>query len=239
MQQIILAAGKGSRLKNGQTNKCLVKVLDKRLIEYNLELGEKAGVSEILIVVGHNKEFIIDCLKNDYHGIPIRYIEQNSLLGVAHAVKTASSFINGPFFMCLSDEILSVPHIKGFIKFFEESEADCLCGMVKDDVENIKKAYTLNLDSNNKICNIIEKPEVVFNDYKGTGYCLMSLKMLDLLPNLEKNTIRNEYEIGDWIHLAIHNNYNCYGFEIAKADFNINEISDILKAEKHIKNMEV
>lgn len=239
MQQIILAAGKGSRLKNGQTNKCLVKVLNKRLIDYNMELGEEAGVSEILIVVGHNKEFIIDYLKNDYHGIPIRYIKQKLQLGIAHAVKTASPFINEPFFMCLSDELLFDSHIRKFKMFFEKSKSDCICGMVKDDVENIKKAYTLNLDYNNKICNIIEKPDYVFNDYKGTGYCLMSLRMLRLLSNLKMNTIRKEYEMGDWIQMAILNNYNCYGYEIAKADFNINEINDIIRAEKYIKNMEV
>ena len=239
MQQIILAAGKGSRLKNGQTNKCLVKVLNKRLIDYNIELGEEVGVSEILIVVGHNKEFIIDYLKNDYHGIPIKYIEQKSQRGIAHAVKIASPFINEPFFMCLSDEILFDSQIRGFKKLFEKSKADCICGMVKDDVENIKKAYTLNLDTNNRIYDIVEKPDSVFNDYKGTGYCLMSLRMLNLLPNLKMNPIRNEYEMGDWIHMAILNNYKCYGYEIANADLNINETNDILCAEEYIKNMEV
>lgn len=234
MQQVILAAGRGSRLKSTTTNKCLVELCGKKLIEYSLDLGVEIGVSKIIVVVGYNKEYIIKYLGNSYKGIPIEYVVQEPQKGIAHGIMFASQCITEDFLMCLSDEIMIASNIKEFQKFFETSKADCVCGVVKDCIENIKKTYTLELTENNRITQIIEKPNMVFNNLKGTGYCMMSTRMVKCLSQLSINPIRNEYEMGDWIKLALNSNYNCYSFEIAKAAYNINEQSDLNTAKEYI-----
>lgn len=234
MQQVILAAGKGSRLKSTTTNKCLVELCGKKLIEYSLELGVEIGVSKIIVIVGYNKEYIIDYLGETYKGIPIEYVIQEPQKGIAHGIMFASQKITEEFFMCLSDEIMITPSIKEFKQFFETNKSDCVCGVVKDCIENIKKTYTLELTENNRVTQILEKPSIIFNDLKGTGYCMMSTRMLECLKQLTINPIRNEYEMGDWIRLAIHNNYNCYSFEVAEAAYNINEQSDLNTAKECI-----
>lgn len=239
MQQVILAAGKGSRLNAQETNKCLVKVHGKRLIEYNLELSKYINASEILIIVGYNKEYIMEYIGDSYNGIPVKYIIQEPQLGIAHGVLKASSNIYDSFFMCLSDEILISPKIHEQMDFFNNYKADCVCGVVKDNVENIQKAYTVNLTKENTIKQIIEKPKEPYNCFKGTGYCMMGHIMLDCLASLHKNQYRGEYEMGDWINLAIKKKYKCFAYEIGQADFNINETVDLKNAEKFFENQEM
>lgn len=234
MQQIILAAGKGTRLNMPVTNKCLVKVSEKALIDYNLELSHEINANEILVIVGHNKDSLINYIGSSYNGIPVKYIEQQPQLGIAHGIMQAIQNINGSFLMCLSDELLVRHQLSLFLKFFRETEADCVCGIVKDSDENIVKAYTVEINNQKLITRIVEKPEYMFNQYKGTGYCLMRQTMLDVLPKLKKNAQRGEYEMGDWIRLAINQGKKCYAFEIGEADFNVNEQTDIYEAENYI-----
>ncbi|MCM1023473.1 MAG: sugar phosphate nucleotidyltransferase [Prevotella sp.] len=239
MQHIILAAGKGSRLNIKVSNKCLIEANGKTLISYNLELSKYISASEILIIVGYNKSYIMNYVGTMYNGIPIKYIVQEPQLGIAHGIMTAAPYITDSFFMCLSDEILVSPKIYEQNNFFVQSNADCICGAVKDDIECIKKAYTMELKSNNRISQIIEKPTFAYNQFKGTGYCMMKHTMLDCLFWLNKNKSRNEYEMGDWINLAIRQNFRCFAFNIGQASFNINELSDLQKAEKYLQNRSV
>ena len=129
--------------------------------------------------------------------------------------------------------------IKQLKKFFYERKADCVCGVVHDNPENIKKAYTLNLNEENIILNVMEKPEKEYNSFKGTGYCMMSVSMLECLSSLAPNRKRNEYEMGDWINLAVNRKMKCLAYEIATEDYNINEQCDLASAKKNLSKSEV
>jgi len=120
------------------------------------------------------------------------------------------------------------------LDFFNNAHADCVCGMAADNIENIKKAYTMNFDHDGVIAHLIEKPKKVYNNYKGTGYCIMSQSMLNILDQLNPNPIRNEYEMGDWIQLAINKGLKCMAYNLAQKDFNINEAHDITYATQAI-----
>lgn len=235
MQCILLAAGKGQRLNIDTTNKCLAKVNNSALIDYSLILLTPELFSEIIVVVGHNKNYIKDYLGNNYKGIEITYVTQEPQLGIAHAIQIAAHKIREEFMMCLSDEIIINPNIKGMYQYFHSTNADCLCGITKDTEDNIRKAYTLQLDKNYNVRRVIEKPDVIFNEWRGTGLCMMNTTMLPVLKDLKLNTRRNEYEMGDWIQLSIHKGLACRVFEIGEIDFNINEVQDIHRAEAYIK----
>ena len=236
MQLVLLAAGVGSRLGLDVTNKCFAKVCDKCLLDYNLEQFLDIHLSEIIVVIGHNADYIISYLGNSYHGIPITYVKQEPLLGIAHAVKIASPYIQDTFIMCLSDELYINHNIKDMCTYFSENHVDCLCGIVNDTVENIQKAYTVDITSNGDILRLIEKPTSVFNNWKGTGCCFMNRTMLTILDTLQPNPKRNEYEMGDWIQLAVDHGFTCKVYPIASANFNLNTKKDIALAEAYIKN---
>ena len=212
MQLVLLAAGRGSRLNLNVTNKCFAKVCDKYLLDYNLEQFLDCNLNEIIIIVGHNARFIIDYLGNSYHNIPITYVKQEELLGIAHAIKIATPYIYDTFIMCLSDELF-----------------------IDHTIKNIQKSYTIDVAGDGTILHLIEKPSSPYNNWKGTGCCIMNQSMLTILKKLQPNPVRKEYEMGDWIQLAIDNRYKCKMYPIALVNFNLNTQKDIELAELNIK----
>jgi len=239
MQLVLLAAGKGSRLNMPVTNKCFVKVRDKCLLDHNLEMFLTLEINEIIIIVGYNAKYIKEYIGGFYHKIPVIYVMQKQLLGIAHALKIATDYIHDNFIMCLSDELFINPAINEMNYFFKNNTCDCLCGAVTDTEENIKKAYTMDLTKDRTILQLIEKPETAFNQWKGTGCCFMQKSMLSILKELLPNTKRNEYEMGNWIQLAIDRGLKCKMYPIADANFNINTPNDLTIAEIYYNKREV
>lgn len=226
MQAVILAAGGGTRLNSTIPNKCLVEIQGLTLLERCLNNLCTKYVDEFIIIVGFNKEYIINFLGNSYKNIPVRYVIQNELNGIAHGVYQASDIINGSFIMSLSDELFINADITSMVKYFYDTKADCICGVVEDSLQNISKAYTIKINSLNQIVDLVEKPNFSFNNYKGTGTCIFTQDMLGLLEYLPKNSIRGEYEMGDWILAGIKKQLLCKPFKVADKNINVNTQED-------------
>lgn len=76
-QIIILAAGQGKRLLplTKVLPKTMLKVGNTPIIDHILNSINLNLINEILIVVGHNKEVVMNHLKNDFKGMPIKYVD--------------------------------------------------------------------------------------------------------------------------------------------------------------------
>jgi len=69
MKAIILAAGRGSRMKDltDDKPKCLVELNGKALIDWQLEALQSAGIDDIAIVTGYRREMIADRGKVEFY----------------------------------------------------------------------------------------------------------------------------------------------------------------------------
>ena len=69
MKAIILAAGRGSRMKDltDERPKCLVELLGKPLLEWQIEALREAEISEIAIVTGYKRELLVSCGLTEFH----------------------------------------------------------------------------------------------------------------------------------------------------------------------------
>ncbi len=81
---LILAAGKGTRMKSKDKNKVTLPFLNKPLIVYSVELMEKVA-DKVVVVIGAFYESVKEVLKN----FSVDYVYQKKRLGTAHAVKVA------------------------------------------------------------------------------------------------------------------------------------------------------
>jgi histidinol-phosphate/aromatic aminotransferase/cobyric acid decarboxylase-like protein/choline kinase len=79
MQAIILAAGMGNRLgKHTKHNtKCMVSINGRTLIERSLDALSAAGITKCVIVVGYQKQNLMDFVGNRYKDIAIEYVSND------------------------------------------------------------------------------------------------------------------------------------------------------------------
>lgn len=85
MKAIILAAGRGSRMKNltDECPKCLVELRGKSLLDWQLAALREAGITEIAIVTGYKRELLNDRGLVEFHNP--RWAETNMVSSLACA----------------------------------------------------------------------------------------------------------------------------------------------------------
>ena len=85
MKAIILAAGRGSRMKDltEERPKCLVELRGKALLDWQLEALRAAGITEIAIVTGYKRELLANRGLVEFHNV--RWAETNMVSSLACA----------------------------------------------------------------------------------------------------------------------------------------------------------
>lgn len=121
MKALVLSGGTANRF-NGilhGTPKQLLPVLGKPVLFYGLEQFASAGIKEIYVVVSGKGERIRRVVGNGKRwGVTIRYIHQESPLGLGHAVKISQKHIGeAPFVLWLGDTLIT-EDFKKFIRHF-------------------------------------------------------------------------------------------------------------------------
>ena len=120
MKAIILAAGRGTRLKDltKDTPKILVPVGGRPIIEYTLDaLPQK--IDEVIFVVSYYQDKIRAYLGQNYRGYKIHYVEQRELNGTGGAILSCRSLIaDGESFLVLNgDDIYDRDEISAFLNY--------------------------------------------------------------------------------------------------------------------------
>lgn len=85
MRAIILAAGRGSRMKKltDETPKCLVKLRGRPLLEWQLEALRSGGADDIAIVTGYRRETLAPWGLREFHNP--RWAETNMVFSLMQA----------------------------------------------------------------------------------------------------------------------------------------------------------
>lgn len=85
---VILAAGKGKRMKNPNKSKVMFELGDKPLIQYVIELALKIHSDKIILIVGHQKQSVIDFINAKFANeiSRIKFAHQDEQLGTGHAI---------------------------------------------------------------------------------------------------------------------------------------------------------
>jgi dTDP-glucose pyrophosphorylase len=243
MKALILAAGRGKRLQNGEQgpSKCMRMFNGRHLIEYSLESACMSGVEEIVIVVGYRAESIINAFGISYGNIRISYVLQRELRGLVAAMEVARDALEGEdFILFLADEIVCDPHPREMIEVFREEDLFALCGVTSvSDVGEIGKTYSVMYNPyDNRIYRLVEKPKRPVNSYMGTGNCVFRNEILDYISRTPVNQVRSERELPDLIQCAIDEGNPVKLYLIGSRYVNINTIGDIQIAEEMFKENE-
>src|SRR5438552_6352658 len=97
MKAVLLAAGRGTRLKplTDSVPKCLLPIAGRPLLEYWLLLLARHGVTEVLINLHHLPDAVRRFLARSPHGPPVRTVHEPVLLGSAGTLWANRDWVSG------------------------------------------------------------------------------------------------------------------------------------------------
>lgn len=116
MQAVILAAGKGTRMKDltVEIPKPMLMVSGKTLLEHKFDVLPPE-VTEIIIVIGYLGHAIQERFGDSYNGKRITYVTQETLDGTAGALWRVKDLITGRFLVMMGDDIYSAQDVHACI----------------------------------------------------------------------------------------------------------------------------
>ncbi len=191
----ILAGGKGERLGKTEKNKpkVLLKVQEKPLLQWNIELCKKYGIREIVLGVGHLHEQIEQFFGNGKKfGAKVSYSVEKEFLGTAGALKLAERFFEDEkkFIMMNGDEVKDV-HFEELDKVFEAESAWAADALVP--MPDVSRSGSVKLNGN-YITDFLEKNPLPQNEKRlvNAGAYILSDRVFSLIPknqavSIEKN----------------------------------------------------
>jgi dTDP-glucose pyrophosphorylase len=237
MKALILAGGRGRRLGNitDSVNKCMLILGGKPILEYNIErAADIQQIDEILIVVGHRAEDIINKYGTRYKDKKIKYVIQWEQKGLVHAIECAKDEIGkDDFFLLLGDEVLVNSRHKEMLKKFTEENLFGICGVLfQKDKSKISRTYTVLTDNNGRIFRLIEKPRKALNNWQGTGHCIFRNEILHYIERTPIHPERGERELPDLIQCAVDDGQIVKIFNICDEYANINSEEDLIEAQR-------
>lgn len=224
MQCVILAAGKGTRLRplTNNTPKPMVKVCDKPLLDHIIEALPSA-VDEIILVTGYLEDQIKSYYGDSFLGRKITYVHQAIPEGTAKALWLCKDLLKGRFLFMFADDIHGKDDIARITSYSR--------GMLTYQTDTPEKFGIVVRHPDGTLAEIIEKPEHPPSNLASTGVMVLDTNIFNFAVTEGKN---GEYYLTDVIEEYAHS----YPMAVVEQRLwiPIGYPEDIQKAEKLLKN---
>jgi dTDP-glucose pyrophosphorylase len=239
---IVLAAGKGTRLRplTLAIPKEMIRVGIKPAIEHAISVLKAGGIKDVLVIVGRNKEAILNYLgSGERLGIQIYYRIQEELKGTAHAVYQGKDFIADEDFAVIYGDNYLKPYesMREIVKFHEDKKADAT--LVLHPVEDPRRFGIVKIDESGRVLGMIEKPTLAEAErYKVKDTYLNIAGLLLLKPSIFKYIEKTEpgkdgeLWLTDSIELMRRDGKIVYGFVFKGARYDLGTFESVRKADE-------
>ncbi|MFN3604203.1 MAG: sugar phosphate nucleotidyltransferase [Leptonema sp. (in: bacteria)] len=245
---VVLAAGKGTRM-NSELPKVLMEVDGKPMIFFVLENLKPLNLTEIVIVVGYKKEYLIEKI-NEYiqktnFSILIRFAEQKEQLGTGHAFLMTEPLlknVKGYVLVTAGDmPFLSTDSFKSlFSKIQEENTVGAILTSYMEDPYGYGRIVR---DKNQLLDKIVEEKDATEEIKKikevNTGCYVFTLpEIFDILKKIKNNNKQGEYYLPDVIEIYKQEkkHFSCYTLKDSREAMGANTKEELKKLNEIYKN---
>lgn len=242
---IILAAGKGTRMKS-DLPKVLHKVNGVPMVAKVMDVLKEAGSEENILILGHKIEQVLESLGD------VNYVEQKEQLGTGHAVKITydklKSYKGTLLITCGDTPLLRSETLR---KLVEKHKNSGVKATVLTALEKNPFGYGRIVKKDGKVVAIVEEKEAdeatkVIKEVNAGVYCFEAEDLFDALSKVDNNNGNGEYYLTDVIKVLVDRGDAVESFAVednsetlgVNSKVQLAEAEKILRKRKNIQLME-
>lgn len=220
---IILAAGKGTRMKSAKP-KVLQTLAGKPLLGHVLDTCSSLDVDKTIVVYGFGGDQVQTAMAH----YPLTWVEQTEQLGTGHAVKVTLDELpkEGKSLILYGD----VPLVSAeTLKQLQSANVQGM-SMLTLTVDNPFGLGRIKRDQQGHILAIVEQKdattdEQAIQEINSGIYCVDNALLHNYLPNLSNDNAQQEYYLTDIVKMAVADGIEIAAIEPTK-DFEIEGVND-------------
>lgn len=204
LSTIILAAGKGTRMKS-ELAKVLHLINGRPMLAYSVDLASELGSEKIVAVIGHQASLIREAFSNHR----LIFVEQHEQLGTGHAVLQAKDVFRDYrgtiLILCGDVPLLKKSTVKTlYDRHLETKSAVTVMTIVLENPGNYGRVVTGN---DGEVVKIVEQRDATEEEKKireiNTGiYCADCSFLFDAVSKIRNDNAQHEYYLTDIIEIA-------------------------------------
>lgn len=242
---IILAAGKGTRMKSS-LNKVMHPVMNKPMIGHIVASLRKSDVNRIVVVVGHDAESVKEYLNDE-----VEYVVQEPQLGTGHAVMQAKVLenIEGETIVVCGDGPLIQPET---IRAAFRANVGQVCTVLTANLSDGERYGRILRNAQGDVERIIEakdcnEEQLAIKEINTGIFCFDNKRLFEGLKEIKNENAQNEYYLTDLVEIFHTRGERVQAMLVSDPDevMGVNDRIDLAKAnewmkrhinEKHMRN---
>ncbi|KJS22013.1 MAG: hypothetical protein VR72_07960 [Clostridiaceae bacterium BRH_c20a] len=245
MKAIIMAGGKGTRLKplTCAKPKPMVYLANNPVMTHTIELLIKHGITDIGVTIAHMASHIMNYYSDGKeYGVNLKYFIEETPLGTAGSIKNAQDFLDDTFLVISGDGLTDIDISKA-VEFHKQRKS--LVTLILTSVDNPLDYGIVVAKETGEIIRFLEKPSwgEVFSDQINTGMYILEPEVLDYIPAktfydfsknlfpllMDKGIILNGFKgEGYWCDIG-----NCQAYLQAHVDILMDKVSTYLPYKEY------
>lgn len=195
---IILAAGKGTRMKSVK-NKVMHELIDRPILAYTAQALEEAGASRILIVAGYQAQSLMDAFPQ------YEFALQKEQLGTGHAVMQATALQDADgLTLVVNGDVpaLKAETLKNLYEAGKEHSLVLLSAILEDGAHYGRVVR----EENGQVAAIVEAKDCSpdqkqIREINAGVYCFNNRDLFDSLSEMTTDNAQHEYYLTDLVKI--------------------------------------
>ena len=184
MQLVIIAGGKGTRLGLKDIPKPMCQINGKPLLEHQIELAKRYGITEIFILSGHLSQVIIDYFGDGSRfGVRIHHVVEPHPLGTAGSLKLLEGMLENRFLVFYGDVVMDFD-IDSFTKFDLE-DPNTVGTLLVHPGNHPYDSDLVEINSENEITGFLSKPHpkgLIYRNLNNAAVYIFGQEIFNAIP---------------------------------------------------------
>ena len=192
LETIILAAGKGTRMRS-KLPKVLHRVGGKFMLQHVIDAAKKAGSEREVVVIGSGAELIRDVISN------VEFVLQEEQLGTGHAVLSAKKNFEQSkgtvLILCGDTPLLTGTLLKNLTEAHKNS--NCAATVLSAEMPNATDYGRVIRETDGTFKKIVEEKDATelekkIREVNAGVYCFDVQKLFSVLEKISNNNAQGE-----------------------------------------------